>query len=62
VFQNHSSYLVVCVGAQDPLQPLDLISSSRLASQMKRTVLLAVVTADSLIPYYITANWWKGDK
>ncbi|KAI1700921.1 tRNA-splicing endonuclease subunit Sen34 [Ditylenchus destructor] len=61
--EQHSRFMVVCVDADlDILRPLDLIGVGRVATQVKKRLLLAVATQGSLIPYYIEAGWWKGDK
>lgn len=59
LFQDHSKWLVKCVDSQDTLSPLDLIALSRLSSQVKKHVLLAIVSPDTLSPYYIEYSWWK---
>lgn len=57
--KEHSKWLVKCVDSQDALQPLDLIALSRLSSQVKKHVLLAIVSPDSISPYYIEYSWWR---
>ncbi|CAG9539805.1 unnamed protein product [Cercopithifilaria johnstoni] len=57
--EDHSKWLVKCVDSQDALSSLDLIALSRLSSQVKKHVLLAVVSPDTLSPYYIEYSWWK---
>lgn len=61
-FQDHSKWLVKCVDSQDALSSLDLIALSRLSSQVKKHVLLAVVSPDTLSPYYIEYSWWKSQR
>ncbi|EJW85690.1 tRNA intron endonuclease [Wuchereria bancrofti] len=57
--EDHSKWLVKCVDSQDTLSFLDLIALSRLSSQVKKHVLLAIVSPDTLSPYYIEYSWWK---
>ncbi|VBB28235.1 unnamed protein product [Acanthocheilonema viteae] len=57
--EDHSKWLVKCVNSQDALSSLDLIALSRLSSQVKKHILLAVVSPDTLSPYYIEYSWWK---
>ncbi|VDO44989.1 unnamed protein product [Onchocerca flexuosa] len=57
--EDHSKWLVKCVDSQDALSSLDLIALSRLSSQVKKHVLLAIVSPDTLSPYYIEYSWWK---
>uniref|UniRef100_A0A914C6J3 tRNA-intron lyase n=2 Tax=Acrobeloides nanus TaxID=290746 RepID=A0A914C6J3_9BILA len=57
-----TKYMVVCVDAAEKIPSLELISISRVATQVKKEVLLAVVAADSVIPYYTKINWWKGSE
>lgn len=56
-------YMVLCIDtAEDSLSPLNLIAASRVGSQVKKQLLLAIVSPDSMIPYYIKSNWWKGNE
>uniref|UniRef100_A0A915Q5X4 U6 snRNA-associated Sm-like protein LSm2 n=1 Tax=Setaria digitata TaxID=48799 RepID=A0A915Q5X4_9BILA len=57
--EDHSKWLVKCVDSQETLSFLDLIALSRLSSQVKKHVLLAIVSPDTLSPYYIEYSWWK---
>uniref|UniRef100_A0A0R3RSF6 tRNA-intron lyase n=1 Tax=Elaeophora elaphi TaxID=1147741 RepID=A0A0R3RSF6_9BILA len=57
--EDHSKWLVKCVDSQNALSALDLIALSRLSSQVKKHVLLAIVSPDTLSPYYIEYSWWK---
>lgn len=43
-------------------KPLNLISTVRVSSQVKKQLLLSIVSPDALIPYYVKTSWWKGDK
>lgn len=57
--------MVNCIdstGFDKSFQPLNLISAVRVSSQVKKQLLLSIVSPDSLIPYYIQTNWWKGEK
>ncbi|KAI1716021.1 tRNA-splicing endonuclease subunit Sen34 [Ditylenchus destructor] len=59
----HSRFMIVCLDTDsDILRPLDLISVGRVATQVKKRLLLSIASQGSLIPYYIEAGWWKGDK
>lgn len=58
----HSKYMVYCQSATDSLMPTDLSSLSRVGSQVRKKTLIAIVSNDSLIPYYMKLSWWKGQK
>ncbi|KAH7732215.1 tRNA intron endonuclease family protein [Aphelenchoides avenae] len=57
----HSKYMVFCFDASQSIAPLNLVSASRVASQVSKQILAAFVATGSLLPYYMTMNWWKGD-
>uniref|UniRef100_A0A915D5E3 tRNA-intron lyase n=1 Tax=Ditylenchus dipsaci TaxID=166011 RepID=A0A915D5E3_9BILA len=60
---DHSKFMVICMdSSSDSIKPLDLISISRVSSQVKKKLLLAIVSPGNTLPYYIKANWWKGHK
>jgi tRNA-splicing endonuclease subunit Sen34 len=58
----HSKYMIFCRSSVDALTPFDLTGLSRVASQVKKKILLSVVSSDTLIPYYMKISWWKGQK
>lgn len=58
-FQTHARWLVKCKDSMESIEPLELIALSRVASQVKKYVLLAVVAPDTITPYYIEYCWWK---
>lgn len=58
----HSKYMVFCHSASEPLMPYELTGLSRVASQVKKNVLVSVVTNDTLSPYNLEVSWWKGHK
>lgn len=59
--ETHSKYMVFCFDAGESIAPLNLISASRVASQVSKQILVAFVATGSLVPYYMMMNWWKGD-
>lgn len=58
---DHSRFMVVCRANNDPLNCMDMLAVCRVAGQVGKHVLLAVVAPNSLIPSYVELNWWKGD-
>jgi len=58
----HSKYMVFCRSPTDAMTPFDLTGISRVGSQVKKKILLSVVSSDTLIPYYMKLSWWKGQK
>lgn len=57
--------MVICVdsiNSEETFKPLNLIAAARVSSQVKKQLLLAIISSDALIPYYIQTSWWKGDK
>lgn len=60
--ERHSRFMVVCTDVNNSLQPLNLIGVSRVCTQVKKHILLAIVSPGVLIPYYMEINWWKGTK
>ncbi|CAD5234778.1 unnamed protein product [Bursaphelenchus xylophilus] len=57
--EEHSRFMVYCKRSEDSIYPLDVLSLSRVAGQVGKAVLLAVVTSNSVIPSYVEMNWWK---
>ncbi|CAI4227031.1 unnamed protein product [Auanema sp. JU1783] len=55
----HAKYLVKCLPSDEDLSPLELISLTRVATQVKKAVLLAIVADDNHTPHYMTLQWWK---
>ena len=60
VFQVHAKYLVKCLSTLASINPLDLAALSRVGSQVKKDILIAIVPPDSFVPYYLAMSWWKG--
>ncbi|KAK0403939.1 hypothetical protein QR680_017207 [Steinernema hermaphroditum] len=56
---DHSHYMVRCIASDDNVSPQSLISISRVASQVRKSIILAVVSSDSLSPYYLKFEWWR---
>ncbi|KAL3107131.1 hypothetical protein niasHT_019527 [Heterodera trifolii] len=64
--EQHSEFMVICTDANandgvPPLRPLNLIGVSRASTQVRKRILLAIVSVGSPVPYYLEMNWWKGD-
>uniref|UniRef100_A0A0N5AR63 tRNA-intron lyase n=1 Tax=Syphacia muris TaxID=451379 RepID=A0A0N5AR63_9BILA len=57
--EEHAKYLVKCTNTMSTICPLDLAALSRVASQVKKDILLAIVAPDSFTPYYIVMSWWR---
>ncbi|VDM50485.1 unnamed protein product [Toxocara canis] len=55
----HAKYMVQCVDASCSIRPLDMAALSRVASQVNKLILLAVVSFDSPFPYYLQCSWWN---
>ena len=59
---SYFRYLVICVEAStDVLRPLDLVACSRVGTQTKKCILLAIVSAGAAVPHYMLMEWWKGE-
>lgn len=57
--EGHAKYMVKCVSTMASICPLDLAALSRVGSQVKKDTLLAIVSPDSFVPYYIVMSWWR---
>uniref|UniRef100_A0A1I7XUX6 tRNA-intron lyase n=1 Tax=Heterorhabditis bacteriophora TaxID=37862 RepID=A0A1I7XUX6_HETBA len=57
--QTHAKFFVECILSDECLSPMKLITLTRVATQVKKTVLLAVVSSDNNIPHYMEIQWWK---
>ncbi|EYB99526.1 hypothetical protein Y032_0122g1098 [Ancylostoma ceylanicum] len=55
----HAKFLCEFVLDDENLSPLNLISLVRVATQVKKNLLVAVVPSDSNLPHYITIDWFK---
>ncbi|KAL6724730.1 hypothetical protein Aduo_019591 [Ancylostoma duodenale] len=55
----HAKFLCEFVMDDENLSPLNLISLVRVATQVKKNLLVAVVPSDSNLPHYITIDWFK---
>ncbi|KJH44894.1 tRNA intron endonuclease, catalytic protein [Dictyocaulus viviparus] len=55
----HAKYLIDFVLDDGNLSPLDIISLVRLATQVKKTLVIAIVASDSNLPHYIRLEWFK---
>ncbi|RCN30610.1 tRNA intron endonuclease [Ancylostoma caninum] len=55
----HAKFLCEFVLDDESLSPLNLISLVRVATQVKKNLLVAVVPSDSNLPHYITIDWFK---
>ncbi|CAD5229039.1 unnamed protein product [Bursaphelenchus okinawaensis] len=60
--EEHSKFMVYCKRTEENILPMDILSLSRVANQVKKVVLLAVVSETSVAPSYVEMNWWKGDE
>ncbi|KAI6232182.1 TRNA-intron lyase [Aphelenchoides besseyi] len=58
----HAKYMIYCQHSTQSMSPFDLMSLSRVANQVRKEILLAVVSDDILNPYYMRMSWWKGNK
>lgn len=56
----HATCMAICLKSHQSLTPVELAAYSRVATQVKKTVLLCSVAVDSDAPYYLSVNWWKG--
>uniref|UniRef100_A0A914XG04 tRNA-splicing endonuclease subunit Sen34 n=1 Tax=Plectus sambesii TaxID=2011161 RepID=A0A914XG04_9BILA len=56
----HATCMAICVKSDESLTPVELAGYSRVATQVKKTVLICSVAPDSDAPYYVSLNWWKG--
>jgi tRNA splicing endonuclease len=52
--------MVFCRSPADSIMPTELTALSRTASQVKKKILISVVSSDAIIPYYMKMSWWKG--
>uniref|UniRef100_A0A915M5V4 U6 snRNA-associated Sm-like protein LSm2 n=1 Tax=Meloidogyne javanica TaxID=6303 RepID=A0A915M5V4_MELJA len=59
--EQHSLFMVICSDVNKSLNLYNLIATSRVSTQVKKKILLAVVSPGTLLPYYLEINWWKGD-
>nr|CAD2170708.1 unnamed protein product [Meloidogyne enterolobii] len=59
--EQHSLFMVICSDVNKSLNLYNLIATSRVSTQVKKKILLAVVSPGTLLPYYLEMNWWKGD-
>ncbi|KAF7638555.1 Sm domain-containing protein [Meloidogyne graminicola] len=59
--EQHSIFMVICNDVNKSLNLYNLISTSRVSTQVKKKILLAVVSPGNILPYYLEINWWKGD-
>ncbi|CAK5081828.1 unnamed protein product [Meloidogyne enterolobii] len=59
--EQHSLFMVICSDVNKSLNSYNLIATSRVSTQVKKKILLAVVSPGTLLPYYLEMNWWKGD-
>uniref|UniRef100_A0A1I8C0S8 tRNA-intron lyase n=1 Tax=Meloidogyne hapla TaxID=6305 RepID=A0A1I8C0S8_MELHA len=59
--EKHSLFMVICSDVNKSLNIYNLIATSRVSTQVKKKILLAVVNPGTLLPYYLEMNWWKGD-
>uniref|UniRef100_A0A1I7YMZ9 U6 snRNA-associated Sm-like protein LSm2 n=1 Tax=Steinernema glaseri TaxID=37863 RepID=A0A1I7YMZ9_9BILA len=57
--EDHSHYMVRCIASEDSISPHSVISLSRVASQVRKSIILAIVSYDSLSPYYLKVDWWR---
>ncbi|CAJ0610227.1 unnamed protein product [Cylicocyclus nassatus] len=55
----HAKFLCDFILDDEMLSPLKLISLVRVATQVKKTLLIAIVPSDSNLPHYITFEWFK---
>ncbi|VDM76744.1 unnamed protein product [Strongylus vulgaris] len=55
----HAKYLLDYVMEEEELSILNIISLVRVATQVKKVLLLAIVASDSNQPHYLTFNWFK---
>ncbi|KAI6173655.1 TRNA-intron lyase [Aphelenchoides besseyi] len=49
----HAKYMIYCQHSTQSMSPFDLMSLSRVANQVRKEILLAVVSDDILNPYYM---------
>ncbi|CAK5042104.1 unnamed protein product [Meloidogyne enterolobii] len=59
--EQHSLFMIICSDVNKSLNLYNLIATSRVSTQVKKKILLAVVSPGTLLPYYLEMNWWKGD-
>ncbi|TKR80486.1 hypothetical protein L596_014556 [Steinernema carpocapsae] len=55
----HSRFMVRCFNSHCSIAPQTLIAMSRVSSQVKKTILIAFVSDDSVSPYYMETKWWR---
>uniref|UniRef100_A0A0K0F3R3 tRNA-intron lyase n=1 Tax=Strongyloides venezuelensis TaxID=75913 RepID=A0A0K0F3R3_STRVS len=58
---NHSRFIVIVCPSSKSITPLELIATLRIATQVKKDLLLAITDDETLVPHYSIINWWKGD-
>jgi tRNA splicing endonuclease len=51
--------MAIAWDSRERLAPAELSAWTRLASQVKKTVLVCTVSPDSLLPHYLALNWWN---
>ncbi|VDM76781.1 unnamed protein product [Strongylus vulgaris] len=55
----HAKFLCDFILDDEELSPLTLISLVRVATQVKKNLLIAIVASDSNLPHYIAFDWFK---